>query len=96
MTRVASGNAMRDFCRRSDRKHGKSGGKYPPDALYFSRSPIPYPRNAEKALPGNTFGIYAYRRDVLQNHSQLPESMQEQAESLSSCADERGDQHPYI
>lgn len=27
-------------------------------------------------------GIYAYRRDVLQNYSQLPESMPEQAESL--------------
>ena len=52
------------------------------DALYFSRSPIPYPRNAEKARYLKHVGIYAYRRDVLQNYSQLPESMQEQAESL--------------
>ncbi|HBR2207200.1 TPA: 3-deoxy-manno-octulosonate cytidylyltransferase [Escherichia coli] len=52
------------------------------DALYFSRSPIPYPRNAEKARYLKHVGIYAYRRDVLQNYSQLPESMPEQAESL--------------
>lgn len=51
------------------------------DALYFSRSPIPYPCNAEKArcLAAR---CYAYRRDVLQNYSQLPESMQEQASPL--------------
>ncbi len=36
------------------------------DALYFSRSPIPYPRNAEKARYLKHVGIYAYRRDVLQ------------------------------
>lgn len=52
------------------------------DALYFSRSPIPYPRNAEKARYLKHVGIYAYRRDVLQNYSQLPESMPEQAESI--------------
>jgi len=52
------------------------------DALYFSRSPIPYPRNADKARYLKHVGIYAYRRDVLQNYSQLPEAMPEQAESL--------------
>lgn len=52
------------------------------DALYFSRSPIPYPRNADKARYLKHVGIYGYRRDVLQNYSQLPEAMPEQAESL--------------
>lgn len=52
------------------------------DALYFSRSPIPYPRHAEKARYLKHVGIYAYRRDVLQNYSRLPEAMPEQAESL--------------
>ncbi len=52
------------------------------DALYFSRSPIPYPRHAEQARYLKHVGVYAYRRDVLQNYSQLPEAMSEQAESL--------------
>ena len=39
-------------------------------------------RNAENAHYLKHVGIYAYRRDVLQNYSQLPESMPEQAESL--------------
>lgn len=34
-------------------------------ALYFSRSLIPYPRNAPGCVPKKHLGIYAYRRDVL-------------------------------
>lgn len=52
------------------------------DALYFSRSPIPYPRNAEKARYLKHVGIYAYRRDVLQNYSQLPKTPLSQIEEL--------------
>ncbi|MGG8873271.1 cytidylyltransferase domain-containing protein, partial [Escherichia coli] len=52
------------------------------DVLYFSRSPVPYPRNAEKVRYLKHVGIYAYRRNVLQNYSKLPEFMPEQAESL--------------
>ncbi|WP_345828376.1 3-deoxy-manno-octulosonate cytidylyltransferase [Pantoea sp. BRR-3P] len=52
------------------------------DALYFSHSPIPYPRHVDKARYLKHVGIYAYRRDVLQNYSNLSEAMPEQAESL--------------
>ena len=43
-------------------------------ALYFSRSVIPYPRE--------TPVVYAYRRSVLENYSNLPASMLESAEKL--------------
>jgi len=51
-------------------------------ALYFSRSPIPYPRSEFVAKYLKHVGIYAYRREVLQNYNLLPSSMLEQSESL--------------
>lgn len=67
-------------------------------ALYFSRSPVPYPRAAVRkhgsisaALlnePGlrTTFrkhtGLYVYRRDVLLRFAQWPQSKLERLESL--------------
>lgn len=57
-------------------------------ALYFSRSIIPYVRGVEwqKWLDATTFhthvGIYAYRHDVLNEISALPQSSLELAESL--------------
>lgn len=52
------------------------------DALYFSRSPIPYPREAEVARYLKHVGVYAYRSDVLQRYASLPQPMMEQAEKL--------------
>ena len=58
------------------------------NALYFSRSIIPYQRNKEKAewLQGHTYykhiGLYAYRAAVLKEITALPQSSLEQAESL--------------
>lgn len=52
------------------------------DAMYFSRSPIPFPRDTTKAHYLKHVGIYAYRKDVLQGYSALPRSMPEEAESL--------------
>ncbi|MDX2000784.1 MAG: 3-deoxy-manno-octulosonate cytidylyltransferase, partial [Thermoanaerobaculia bacterium] len=54
-------------------------------ALYFSRSRIPYPRNAES--PGATklwkhLGIYGYRKDVLLRFAALPPTELEVTESL--------------
>jgi 3-deoxy-manno-octulosonate cytidylyltransferase (CMP-KDO synthetase) len=50
-------------------------------ALYFSRSPIPYPRN-----PGGVWykhiGPYAYRRDLLLAFSSWPQTPLEKTESL--------------
>lgn len=58
------------------------------NALYFSRSIIPYQRNKEKIewLSGHTYykhiGLYAYRVAVLKEITALPQSSLELAESL--------------
>jgi 3-deoxy-D-manno-octulosonate 8-phosphate phosphatase (KDO 8-P phosphatase) len=52
------------------------------EAMYFSRSPIPYAREASTARYLKHVGVYAYRRDVLERYSQLPQSMLEQTEVL--------------
>lgn len=52
------------------------------NALYFSRSPIPYPRDSEVATYLKHVGVYAYRRDVLAEYSSLPQPMMEHAEKL--------------
>ncbi len=51
-------------------------------ALYFSRSPIPFPRNPDNAFYKQHIGLYAYRTDVLEQITSLPTSPLEQAESL--------------
>ena len=57
-------------------------------ALYFSRSVIPFIRNKKGDEWMNQYpflkhlGIYAYRRDVLKEITQLPQSSLELAESL--------------
>ena len=58
-------------------------------AMYFSRSPIPHPREwSDDLLTANpaTFyqhvGIYAYRREVLMRFASLPVSRLEQVEKL--------------
>ena len=58
------------------------------EALYFSRQPIPYFRNAAELdwLQQQDYykhiGIYAYRVDILERISDLPVSALEKAESL--------------
>jgi 3-deoxy-D-manno-octulosonate 8-phosphate phosphatase (KDO 8-P phosphatase) len=52
------------------------------DALYFSRSPIPYPRDADAATYLKHVGVYAYRREVLASYAALAQPMVEQAEKL--------------
>nr|WP_314617928.1 3-deoxy-manno-octulosonate cytidylyltransferase [uncultured Pseudomonas sp.] len=52
------------------------------NALYFSRSPIPYPRDAEAATYLKHVGVYAYRRAVLAEYASLPQPMMEHAEKL--------------
>ncbi len=57
-------------------------------ALYFSRSVVPYLRGVEKEkwLENHTFykhlGVYAYRADILEALTTLPQSPMEKAESL--------------
>jgi 3-deoxy-manno-octulosonate cytidylyltransferase (CMP-KDO synthetase) len=58
------------------------------NALYFSRSIIPFQRTADKAdwLKNHTYykhiGLYAYRAEVLKQITALPQSALELAESL--------------
>ena len=61
------------------------------NALYFSRAPIPYPRDAMRAaalrLPENVvplrhIGLYAYRAGFLQQYAEMAESPLESIESL--------------
>ncbi len=52
------------------------------NALYFSRSPIPYPRNAGKAKIFKHIGIYAYRRNFLLDYAKMTPTPLEQSESL--------------
>jgi 3-deoxy-manno-octulosonate cytidylyltransferase (CMP-KDO synthetase) len=77
-------------------------------ALYFSRAPIPYDRQAWPQAPhvllgGGTslilppgcyrhFGLYAYRRDVLLHLAALPQTTLEQVEQLEQL---RAMEHGY-
>lgn len=51
-------------------------------AMYFSRSKIPFERNAGKASFYGHLGIYGYKRNALIKMTELPQSDYEQAESL--------------
>ena len=53
-------------------------------AIYFSRLPIPYVRNAGTVTPQyyKHIGIYAYRKQTLDQLIKLPESSLEKAEKL--------------
>ena len=52
------------------------------NALYFSRSLIPYPRNVGKAKVYKHIGIYAYRRNFLLDYAKMPSTPLEESESL--------------
>ena len=51
-------------------------------ALYFSRSPIPYPRGEGGAAPLCHIGIYGYQREALLRLAGLPPTPLERSESL--------------
>ena len=52
-------------------------------ALYFSRSLIPYPREASpKGAPLRHVGLYVYRRSFLRTYGTLPSTPLERAEAL--------------
>lgn len=52
-------------------------------ALYFSRSPIPYPRETEfTARYFRHIGIYAFRKEALLNFAKLPMLQNEKSEKL--------------
>ncbi len=51
-------------------------------ALYFSRSPIPYPRESQQARWFKHIGPYGWRRDLLLQFAQWPQTPLERTESL--------------
>jgi 3-deoxy-manno-octulosonate cytidylyltransferase (CMP-KDO synthetase) len=53
-------------------------------ALYFSRSPIPFPRDKSKAVFYKHIGIYAFRKEALLKFTQLPVNQLEAAEKLEN------------
>jgi 3-deoxy-manno-octulosonate cytidylyltransferase (CMP-KDO synthetase) len=52
------------------------------EALYFSRSLVPYPRKSEGHRVYEHIGLYAYRREFLFKYAALPQSPLEKLESL--------------
>lgn len=62
------------------------------NALYFSRSPIPYFREAVDTPIYHHIGMYAYRRDFLLNYTQLPQTPLEKTELLEQL---RAIEHGY-
>lgn len=52
------------------------------DAMYFSRSLIPYPRHAFIHPPMKHVGIYAYRRQFLLDYAKMDPTPAEETESL--------------
>jgi len=52
------------------------------DALYFSRSLIPFPRGHRAHTVYEHIGVYAYRKEFLMEFSQLPPAPLEQVERL--------------
>ncbi len=52
------------------------------NAIYFSRSPIPYFRQNINAPVYHHIGLYAFRRDFLLQYTKLPVTPLEQTESL--------------
>lgn len=51
-------------------------------AIYFSRNPIPFPRNLNIENYYKHIGIYAYKRDFLIEYSIMPQTSLELSESL--------------
>lgn len=53
-------------------------------ALYFSRSPIPFPREKSKAVYFKHIGIYAFRKEALLKFTKLPINNLEATEKLEN------------
>jgi len=53
-------------------------------AMYFSRSPIPYPREKSTAIYFKHIGIYAFRKEALLRFTKLPINRLEATEKLEN------------
>ncbi|MGJ8672581.1 3-deoxy-manno-octulosonate cytidylyltransferase [Rubritalea sp.] len=80
---ATAANAFDDDALMQDPNVVKCVLKHNGDALYFSRSPLPFQRSKSPNLTCFRHkGIYAYRKDFLQQFVQWPPSPLEVAESL--------------
>jgi 3-deoxy-manno-octulosonate cytidylyltransferase (CMP-KDO synthetase) len=80
---ATAANAIDDEALMNDPNVVKCVLKKNGDALYFSRSPLPFQRSESPGLTCYRHkGIYAYRKDFLQQFIQWPPSPLELAESL--------------
>lgn len=52
------------------------------NAMYFSRSPMPYPKSALEYTIWDTIGVIAYRREILLKYASLPMGPLEKAEDI--------------
>lgn len=68
----------------TDPNHVKTVFDHNGNALYFSRSPIPFQRNPEEGTPTyyKHLGFYAYRKNFLLTFVTLPEGAWERCEKL--------------
>ena len=62
------------------------------NALYFSRAPIPWPREGDQSYYFKHIGIYAYRNSFLQKYVKLPVGRLEMIERLEQL---RAMEHGY-
>ena len=62
-------------------------------ALYFSRSPIPFYRHPIEVPVFHHLGLYAFRQDFLETYTQLPSTPVEQCEGLEQL---RVLEHGYV
>lgn len=53
-------------------------------AMYFSRSPIPYPREKSTAIYYKHIGVYAFRKEALLKFTELPINRLEATEKLEN------------
>jgi 3-deoxy-manno-octulosonate cytidylyltransferase (CMP-KDO synthetase) len=53
-------------------------------AMYFSRSPIPYPRDEEMAQYFEHIGVYAFRKQALLDFAKLPMLNNEASEKIEA------------
>jgi len=79
------GQALDDFV--ESKRQGSTSGTsvvfdLKGDALYFSKTLIPYDRSEKKAHVYRHIGLYAYRREILSTLGALPEGRFEKAEKI--------------
>ncbi|MCF8042959.1 MAG: 3-deoxy-manno-octulosonate cytidylyltransferase [Desulfarculaceae bacterium] len=74
--------AIKDAGEIPDPNHVKTAMDAQGNALYFSRLPIPFPRDGEQTTYYKHLGVYIFRRDFLATFAALPTGRLEDIEKL--------------